>query len=86
MEGWTPAEWDVHEVGSGTDPIELAAAVFQWDHQHHEPMPSHELRERFRYLSSDSFDKLMTKARDEGLIRVKRRFGQTALVYPLRMV
>lgn len=79
-------DWDVHEVGVGTDPMELAAVVFEWDHERREPMPTQELRERFGHVSMEHFYKLLQLAEDEGLIRTRKRFADTALVYPLRMV
>lgn len=84
-EAWTPAEWDVHDVGSGTDPMELAAAVFEWGYQRKDTMTVGDLRQRFPIPASTFYD-LLGKARDEGLVRIVKRFGQSDLVYPLRMV
>jgi hypothetical protein len=77
---------DPYRVGSGTDPMELAAAVFEYDHENHGPMPVSDLRDRFPSLPRGTFDTLLAAARDEGLVRVQRRFGQTGLIHPLRLV
>lgn len=81
-----PHPWDRHGVGHGTDPMELAAVVFDRGHRGEAPIGTGDLRRLFARLPRSTFYDLLSKAEHEGLVWVDRRFAAPNLVHPRRMV
>lgn len=76
----------VHTECTSTDPMELAAVVFDRHYRTREPIGTGDLHRRFPGLPTRTFYDLLSKAEREGLVRVERRFAAPNLVHPRRMV